>query len=228
MVLQDLRESDELTLQISWGDNQYTVPTKVVVVLENAILVNPFMSQGIVLDLGSEKFRDMHYNIVSRDKKDGHIITWKNVCIQKTKYRNITLYHVESPKYAKQAHHSERRENMRMLVDKVGTVSVGDRTVKQTAVIHDISSGGVAVYVSDAFEADERGILVEFDDEIRGRKFHLQIECRYVREVKQKEHLLIGCSFKSAERKLLEYVCLKRMGDIKEGDVPEEILQEEN
>lgn len=225
MVLQDLRESDELALEIIWGANTYNVPTKVVVVLKEAILVNPFVSQGIVLELDSEKFRDMHYNIVSKDKKDGHIITWKNVSIQKTKYKNITLYHIESPKYAQQAQHNERRENGRMLVDKIGTVSVGDRTVKQKAIIHDISSGGVSFYVSEGFETDGRSILVEFDDELRGRKYHLRIESLFVREVKRGEHVLIGCSFKGADRSVLEYVCLKRMEDLRED---EELLEIEN
>ncbi len=222
MVLQDLQVSDELNLEIHWGEISYSVPTKVVVVLKEAILVNPFVSQGIVLDLDSDKFKDMRYNIVSKDKKDGHAITWKNVVIQKTKYRNITLYQVESPKYAQQAQHSERRENNRMLVDKVGSVCAGDRSVKHKAVIHDISSGGVSFYVAAGFETDGRSILVEFDDVVRERNYHLHIECVFVREVKQNEHLLIGCSFKSAERNLLEYVCLKRMGETTDGENREE------
>ncbi|MCM1044659.1 MAG: PilZ domain-containing protein [Candidatus Gastranaerophilales bacterium] len=216
MLLQDLRVSDEIVLEINWGNNLYKVPTKVVVVLKEAILVNPFVSQGVVLDL--DKFHDMCYNIVSKDKKDGHVITWKNVLIQKTKYKNITLYQIESPKYAQLAQHNERRENGRTVVDKVGSISVGDRTDKKKAVIHDISSNGISFYVSEGFETNGRNILVEFDDMINDRMFHLRLECSFVREVKQNEHSLVGCSVKNAERNILEYVCLKRMSEArKEG-----------
>ena len=187
------------------------MPTKVVVVLKEAILVKPFVSQGTVLDLDSDKFRDMYYNLISQDKKDGHVITWKNVLIHKTKYKNITLYQIESPKYAKQAQHNERRSNSRTVVDKVGSVAMGDRSVKHKAVIHDISSNGISFYVSGGFESDGRSILAEFEDKINEHVFHLRMECSFVREVKQNDVYLIGCSVKKVERNVLEYVCLKRM-----------------
>lgn len=198
-------------MEINWGNNLFTVPTKVVVVLKEAILVNPFVSQGIVLDL--DKFHDMCYNISSKDKKDGHVITWKNVLIQKTKYKNITLYQIESPKYAQLAQHNERRGNVRLVVDKVGSVYTKDRQNKITAVIHDISSNGISFYVPEGFETDGKSILVEFDDMINDRMFHLRAECNFVREVKRNEHLLVGCSVKNVERNILEYVCLKRMSE---------------
>lgn len=198
-------------MEINWGNNLYKVPTKVVVVLKDAILVNPVVCQGIVLDL--DKFRDMCYNIISKDKKDGHVITWKNVLIQKTKYKNITLYQIESPKYAQLAQHNERRENGRTLVDKVGSVYVGSRENRKTAVIHDISSNGISFYVAGGFESDGKTISVEFDDMINDRMFHLRLDCTFVREVEQNDHFLVGCSVKNVERNILEYVCLKRMSD---------------
>lgn len=211
MVLKDLNKGESIVLEMEWGDNRYNLPNKVLDILDNSLIIQPFKVQGEILDFTQKKFSDIKFRLYIRDKKNGHKIFWKNVKIEIYELGRDKYYRLTVPVFASYAQHEERRGYDRTIVDvtcQIETMESGP----MRAILHDISSTGVSFYVYTELEAGNHLIRAQLTDVANNRQFDLKFDCSLVRQKMQKDgRNLLGCRLLNVDYKILEYVCMKRI-----------------
>lgn len=211
MELTDLKQGDHIILEIKWGDRPYQIKTAVVGTGEGAILIKPFTYKGTVLDLTSVQFHDMIYNIYCVDKLANNRLVWHNVQIETQVYKKETYYVVRPSVARRFPSLSERREHKRMMLNRSGSVLLGKDGPAIAINVHDVSDNGISFIAQAGMEFPGKGMRIEFQDEIRGHNFQLQVDCRMVRRQERDGQELVGCRIVQTNRDFLAYICLKRM-----------------
>jgi hypothetical protein len=211
MLLKDLREGEDIVLEIVWGDNHYRIANNVIAQKDEGIVIHAVLCKGEVLDLGSKRLSDMVYQISTQDRTDGHLIVWKSVQMEKMVYNGQQAYYVKAPAFAQLAVHNERRRQKRTIIDVQCRVEYGnDIPVTVKGIVHDISDSGIAFYIAGSVDQEKRAYAIEWKDTAREQQFHLRLHCTSVRTVQQTGHTLVGCIITKSDPNLLEYILYKR------------------
>lgn len=223
MVLKDLLEGEDIVLQIGWGENNYRIANKVIAIKDDGIIIHAILCRGEVLDLGSKRLSDMIYTITAQDRRDGHLLTWKSVQMEKLIYNGEQAYYVKAPVFAQLAIHNERRRQKRTLLDVPCRIELNDEAGTQVnGIIHDISDSGIAFYIGGTVDTEKRPYTLEWTDTARGKRFHLRVHCTSVRTVQQAGHTLVGCIISKSDPKILEYILYKRTEKPEDSDEDKE------
>ena len=181
MILQDLNEGEEITLEIFWGDNHYEIPTTIVGKNSGGTMINPFNYNGTLLELNSARYRDMIFNVYYIEPYSNTRIAWKNVTVETIIYQHNTFYIVRANNFRMLALDSERRARRRMPLLANGMVYTRSNGARIPVHMNDISDGGLSFRVQkNLVDSIDGPITVLFEDTIRGHHFNLSISCRPV------------------------------------------------
>lgn len=233
MKLQDLKVGEKITLEVVWGISVYPIPTMVVASTEEGTIIKPFVVLGTVLELGSEQFRDMHYNINGVTPVTKEKVSWKNVNVQTKVLKDVTYYIIRTKEDAEYGNRQERREHPRMTLDLKGTATViteeealgkdknkadnmvdnilGIQAVQHEIRVHDISDSGISFYTHKDVEFMGHYVKIEFGDKVKNKYFESMVFCLPNRCEDKGEWRLYGCDINRTAGDLLLYVFLKRM-----------------
>lgn len=213
MELTDLAEGDNIVLEIQWSERPYQIDTTVVGKSDSAIFVKPFMYKGIVLDLTSDRFRNMVFNLYGVDKRESTRLVWRNVQIETKTYKDEDCYSVRPSNSRKLPILSERRQNKRMKLDTEGSITFeeGEEEKQLLVKLHDVSDNGISFFIQSGVKLPDKMIKIDFEDAVRGHGFHLLVDGRMVRRVPDGERELIGCKITQTNHDFLAYICLKRI-----------------
>lgn len=213
MTLQDLKKGQMVTLEVVWGETKYDIPTEVMGATKDAVLIRPFSYKGTTLDLGTGKFRNMIYNLHAPDIKENDRKVWRRVQISTLDHNDSTYYAVRLSAMGHYAVSSDRRENKRMVLDLKGVLWIKGTKERIQTIVHDISDGGMSMYVPKGFLPDNRVMTVSYDDSVQGHGFTLNIDCVQVRSMVEGEYVLLGCRITNMDKDLLAYICLRKTYD---------------
>lgn len=209
MVLQELKKGTSITLEVIWGNTKFEFETKVLASRNDGIIVELLVYNGIPLDLGAGKFKDISYNIYVITEKSQRI-AWKNVQIEMLTLREQgKVYLVKTYNFAKNGALSERRTEERTVINRAAFLWTGDRKIP--IKVYDISSKGISFYVARGVEIDYPAMSIEIEDYVGGKEIDFMVNCRFARRVDSEDESLIGCVITRETKGLLFYVFAKRL-----------------
>ena len=208
MLLQDLIPGEKVSLAVTWGGSTYEIPTTVVAIQSEGILVSPFVYKGVLLDLGAHHYKDMRFSLNVIDKIKDSRFTWRSVNLEMTTYKNKPFYLVKTNNFAHLGSPSDRRDHKRMVLDIPGTAIIDKKKISVS--VHDLSDNGVSFVVQSDEAIAGRNLKVAFRDMARGEEFDMTMDCECVRKIIMGNQELWGCKLRKASNDMLAYVFMKR------------------
>lgn len=216
MVLQDLIPGEKVSLAVIWGDSTYEIPTTVVAIHADGILISPFVYKGVLLDLGAHQYKDMRFSLNVIDKVNDSRFTWRSINLETIVYKNKKFYLVKTNNFAKLGSPSDRRDHKRMILDIPGTAIIDKQQIAVS--VHDLSDNGVSFVVSSREAIAGRNLKVAFKDCARGEEFEMVMDCECVRKTIMGDQELWGCKLRKTSNDMLAYVFMKRSDLIREAE----------
>ena len=208
MKLNELLSGNEVVLEIIWGTAKYSVQTNVLAVNAKGVLLHPYVYRGekMMLDSG---YDDVSFNLYFVDAS-GTRLEWKNVSVVVERYKGEVYYLVRAGLLANKSFNSERRANLRTMVDSAGTVQCGEDFYNVR--IKDISDVGVSFYIDASIKIRNIDLVVSFADIVLNQSFEINLPCRVVRIVGQDDGtVLYGCQVFNPPMEVMAYTFKKRL-----------------
>ncbi|MBE5889615.1 MAG: hypothetical protein E7282_01465 [Lachnospiraceae bacterium] len=211
MYIDEIRDGTAVNLEMIKDDRVFEVSTIAVGTSEDKVLLRPFMYKGQVLDLGNRGFSSVVFNIYTNDE-DGNRVGWNAVHIRLVEYRGKKYYAVTASEFNKISTQSDRRNHARIVVETDGHILCQNSGVDASVRIHDVSDVGIAVLSKKRLDIRGMYCRVEFMDCVNDTDYHLEIDCRCVREEAQPAGgYLYGFSIGSASHDMLSYVYIQKI-----------------
>lgn len=212
MILQDLPVGENVSLEIVWGDGHYTVSTQVVGKSEEGALLAPLQYEGEALQLKSNRYKNITFNMYSIDHETKTRVSWKNITIDTVTIYEKCYYLVKISGFRQLAINSERRQKKRIPLKCSAMVYPQNGNGRIMVQMNDISDGGLSFILPKEAKVKLDGhMTVMFEDQIRGHHFSMAIDCAFVHRKSKDDTYIYGCSFGKIEKNVLAYVCLKKM-----------------
>jgi hypothetical protein len=214
MKLQELKEGTELTLQVEWGNNQYEIPTKIVLSMQNRVFIAAFSYNGTALDLSKVKnYSGMVFHLFCNDPADGKRLSWRSIGLEMREVKNKIYYEVTASTFTSESRDDNRRARDRLLIDKPGKIKVIEDEISFRVQIYDISRSGISFRCKKDLTITGLGLIITFEDDVGGHVFPLTIHSRCVRKALKEEEAIYhyGCTIVSMTREIVAYVSLKAM-----------------
>ncbi len=211
MKLQNLVSTNNLIIQILWGEKSIEFPTRIVDRDEGGIFVTPYLHGGAPLVLNINMNSGVVCNIFGDNPETGKRISWRNIQLATVNYSGRTLYYLKTSIYNSVAKADERRVEDRIKLTK--TASLYDSVSKKNVPIriHDISDSGIAFYAPTTYQPETNSFVVHFSDVVNDQEFDLTVKCKTVRTKKQTGTIFYGCRISEENNDYLLYGCLMRM-----------------
>lgn len=187
MEIRELSTDYKMSITISNGQSQMTIPSVIDSVVGNKLYVEPFMHNGIVLNFNSSNISLSM--IAYEDEKSPYI--WKSIIIEKEVVDN-KIYHVISSGLS--GVRINRRENFRVYVGLDAKATINGGKEKIDVIVKDISETGFAVLVDSNVQSKintNDALLVEFYDPAQEQ--FMSLLGRIVRGAVLEKYYLFGC-----------------------------------
>lgn len=187
MEIKELSTQYKMSITISNGQSQMTLPSVICMVSANKLYVEPFMHNDVILNFNSPNISLSM--IAYEDEKAPYI--WKSITIEKEVIEN-KIYHVITSGLS--GVRINRRENFRVYVGLDAKATINGGKEKIDVIIKDISETGFAVLVDSAIQAKintNDALLVEFFDPAQEQ--FMSLLGRIVRGAVLEKYYLFGC-----------------------------------
>lgn len=211
MTLQDLKSGDEVTIEIVQLNETEEFTTTVIGSNDTGVLVAAYKKDGVVFELNSRKNKNCTFNLYCVDEHTGERRIWKGITIATINHKQLSMYALVISNFGRYGGSGERRQTSRMRIDKDGIIAQGNEKGRHYVTVHDISDNGISFVASELDKQIEGGLRILMDDQIRGHYFRLEIPCQCVRRQEMEGQTLYGCKILTADKRLMEYISLKRM-----------------
>ena len=211
MTIEQLSAGQEVTLEVIIGGSSFEIKTEVVGTnADTGVLVLPYVYNGQVVDftLGSPKSLSFSFHCI--DSQTGGRVVWKNVSVSLVNFKGVDYYAIDATSFGNIAASSERREDMRVLVNKKGTALVEQGRSFEVEVI-DVSDSGVSFRGDDLFITIGDVVTVNYEDVANNSDFNLSISIRIIRAEVEKNGIFYAGKTLEKDKKLLAYLCFKEM-----------------
>lgn len=211
MTFTEAQAGDNLIIQIVFGKRTMDLPSKVVGVKKNNLIVDIIYLNQKMLNLASNNIR-MNLMLIREGKVP---IVWKNVTCKIVKENEQSFYQITS--YS-EGYENNRREAFRLFIGNDGVAQVGINKKALEVIVRDVSENGFSFVTSTDVKmaVGEPVRLVFMDLDIT---FSLMgIVVRKV-NVNEKE-ILYGCKLSVKNNKLLKYINDKQRQEISASKKP--------
>lgn len=210
MTIEQLSAGQEVTLEVIIGGSSFEIKTEVVGTnADTGVLVLPYVYNGQVVDftLGSPKSLSFSFHCI--DPHTGGRVVWKNVSVSLVNFKGVDYYAIDATSFGNIAASSERREDMRVLVNKKGTLLENGRSFDVEVI--DVSDSGVSFRGDDLFITIGDIVTINYDDAANNSDFSLSISIRIIRAEVEKNGIFYAGKTLEKDKKLLAYLCFKEM-----------------
>lgn len=187
MEIRELSTNYKMSITISNGQSQMTIPSVICSVVGNKLYVEPFMHNGVVLNFNSA---NVSLSMIAYEDEKAPFI-WKSVLIEKEVVEDKT-YHVISSGLT--GVKINRRENFRVYVGIDAKATINGGKEKIDVIFKDISETGFAVLVDSNIQQrinTNDALLVEFYDPVQEQ--FMSLLGRIVRGAVLEKYYLFGC-----------------------------------
>ena len=213
MHLTELQPGMPISLEINMNDSSYALPSSVISVKSNYILISPLSYNNKAIDLGGRK--GLTYNLYAIDPDSENRIVWRGVTLETVSYKNSdiesTYYKVTINAFASLGALSDRRKNKRIVLDIPGWILFDVDDIQHQVTVHDISDHGVSFVTLENLDFPTNTFYMAFSDSANGKDFHLRFKCVIVRQLSQGLQTFYGCDIPTPTRDFLTYVFLKAL-----------------
>lgn len=211
MTFTEARAGDNLIIQIVFGKQNMDLPSKIVGVRGENLIVDIIHLNKKMLNLSSDNIR-INLMLIREGKVP---IVWKNVACKVIKENEQAFYQITS--YS-EGYENNRREAFRLFIGNDGVAQVGINKKALEVIVRDVSENGFSFVTSTDVKmaVGEPVRLVFIDLDIT---FSLMgIVVRKV-NVNEKE-VLYGCKLSVKNDKLLKYINNKQRQEISASKKP--------
>ncbi len=211
MTFTEARAGDNLIIQIAFGKQTMDLPSKIVGVKRDNLIVDIIYLDKKMLNLASNNIR-INLMLIREGKVP---IVWKNVTCKIIKENEQSYYQITS--YS-EGYENNRREAFRLFIGNDGVAQVGINKKALEVIVRDVSENGFSFVTSTdvTMAVGEPVRLVFIDLDIT---FSLMgIVVRKV-NVNEKE-VLYGCKLSVKNNKLLKYINDKQRQEISTSKKP--------
>ena len=119
MTIEQLEAGQEVTLEVLIGGSSFELKTQVVGTNSGTgALVKPYVYNNQVVDFTHGSPQSMTFCLHCIDPNTGGRVVWKNVSVNVVNFRGVDYYAVDAKVFGKIAASSERREDVRVEVNK--------------------------------------------------------------------------------------------------------------
>lgn len=197
MTFTEARAGDNLIIQIVFGKQNMDLPSKIIDVRGQNLIVDIIYLDKKMLNLSSEHIR-VHLMLIREGKAP---IVWKNVACKIIKENEQAFYQITS--YS-EGYENNRREAFRLYIGNDGVAQIGINKKALEVIVRDVSENGfsfvTSIDVKMAVGEPVRLVFIDLDI-----TFSLMgIVVRKV-NVNEKE-VLYGCKLSVKNDKLLKYI----------------------
>ncbi len=210
MIIKELEVGSSVILELEIDETTYSLPTKVVKLYEQGIIIEPVQLKGIYMDLTSPKFRRVIFTLYGYDVKTSRRYAWRGISLEKFEENQKDYYYVYTNTFKSYGQVSERRSDKRLRLGLKGVLTIGFDSNKKVVVVNDISVRGVSFISKECLDTDGNMITLVFQDTIRDGFYQIDLGCECVRKQDYGGNYLYGCRFLKINRQALNYICLKK------------------
>lgn len=208
MRIQDLPVGSEITLEVDQGDSKFGVKLKILGSSPDGIYLQPIMVKGKVLDVGLRQFHKWVYNIYAFYGENKQRIGWKNVQLELVRNADGScMYQARTYTFATNSIVSERRNNIRFMVDAHGIAKSGELEIP--VAINDVSANGVSFWVPKEVTFPESRFFLRFFDDVHGEYSEMELFCTVARRVEKESKTLMGCRIDKCNDAYISYIRIK-------------------
>ncbi len=205
MTFTEAQAGDNLIIQIVFGKQNIDLPSKIVSVRKESLIVDIIYLNKKMLNLENEHIR-MNLMLIREGKVP---IVWKNVTCKIIKENEQAFYQITAHS---EGYENNRREAFRLFLGNDGVAQVGINKKALEVIVRDVSENGfsflTSIDVKMAVGEPVRLVFVDLDI-----TFSLMgIVVRKV-NVNEKE-VLYGCKLSVRNNKLLKYINSKQRKEI--------------
>jgi hypothetical protein len=219
MTIDNLVAGQEVTLEILIGGSSFEFKTEVVGTNNGTgVLVKPYVYNDQVVDFTAGSPQSMSFSIHCIDPKTGGRVVWKNLYVHVVQFKGVEYYAIDAKAFGKIAASSERREDVRVILNMPGSCMMEDGRRFSIELI-DISDSGVS-FRGNAYRVTIGDVVeINFADVAKDMDFNLAIKARIVRAEAEEggNSILFAGKILEKDNKLLAYLCFKGMSGIENG-----------
>lgn len=211
MTIEQLEAGQEVTLEVLIGGTSFELKTQVVGTNNGTgALIKPYVYNNQVVDFMSGSPQSMSFSLHCIDPNTGGRVVWKNVSVNVVNFRGIDYYAIDAKVFGKIAASSERREDVRVEVNKTGMASMECGRYFPVSILN-VSDSGVS-FVGNAKRVTIGDVVeISFDDRAHNSDFSLDVTVRIVRAEAEEKGILYAGTIIERDNKLLAYLCFKGM-----------------
>ena len=223
MKLNELKAGQPVNVQLIWGNVSQEVATRVLASDESSLTVGSFNYKGKNIDLSSGSSPDMTFNVYGVDPATSTRKVWTDMNLESAEFEGKACYRLTLGAGSDTAVDSERRKEIRMVLDIPGAISKGKDKEPVPITIHDISSIGISLLVPSDEPVPSAPVDIMFSDIVNTEAFMVPVKCRPIRSVVQPRDILgmgrgttlWGCSIEAGNESLVTYILVKRTSEKK-------------
>jgi len=211
MTIEQLEAGQEVTLEVLIGGSSFELKTDVVGTNNGTgALIKPYVYNNQVVDFTNGSPQSMSFCLHCIDPNTGGRVVWKNVSVNVVNFRGIDYYAIDAKVFGKIAASSERREDVRVEVNKTGMASMEGGRHFPVSILN-VSDSGVS-FVGNANRVTIGDVVeISFDDRAHNSDFSLDVTVRIVRAEAEEKGILYAGTIIERDNKLLAYLCFKGM-----------------
>ncbi len=211
MTIEQLEAGQEVTLEVLIGGSSFELKTEVVGTNNGTgALIKPYVYNNQVVDFMNGSPQSMSFSLHCIDPNTGGRVVWKNVSVNVVNFRGVDYYAIDAKVFGKIAASSERREDVRVEVNKTGMASMEGGRHFPVSILN-VSDSGVS-FVGNANRVTIGDVVeINFDDRAHNSDFSLDVTVRIVRAEAEEKGILYAGTIIERDNKLLAYLCFKGM-----------------
>lgn len=213
MTIDKLEAGQEVTLEILIGGSSFEFKTEVVGTnTGTGALVKPYVYNEQVVDFANGSPQSMSFSLHCIDPKTGGRVVWKNLSVNVINFKGVDYYAIDAKAFGKIAASSERREDVRVNVNKPGSALMEDGKRISISVL-DLSDSGVS-FIGNSYRVTIGDVIeINFADVAHNSYFSLNVKARIVRAEAESDGILYAGKVLERDNKLLAYLCFKGMDE---------------
>ncbi|MCR5581864.1 MAG: PilZ domain-containing protein [Pseudobutyrivibrio sp.] len=210
MTIEQLEAGQEVTLEIIIGGSSFEFKTEVIGTNSGTgALVMPYVYNGQVVDFANGSPADMSFALHCIDPNTDGRVVWKNLYVNVVNFKGVDYYAIDAKAFGKIAASSERREDVRVSVNKPGSALIDDHRFSISVL--NISDSGIS-FIGNGHHITIGDVVdINFADVAHNSDFSLAVRCRIVRAQAESDGIFYAGKILEKDNKLLAYLCFKGM-----------------
>lgn len=211
MKLTELVMNQPVILQISWGERQIEVKSKILATDENGVFISPYLHNGSPLEFNIDTNSNVICSLYADNLSANERISWKNIKVNTVTWNGGMAYQLRTGGFNDYSKVDDRRSNKRIVIHKKAQAFDPINANTSDIIVYDISDNGISFFAPPAFEISSKDVTILFSDAIDGKHFQMKIECAISRNEKRAGNVFYGCKVTKENKDYLVYSFLKRL-----------------